>query len=616
WQNVDDFFEKTDQPYHQEHLPPRRFLYDWLAPSRGVEPASLVASVVAHQRLQAQLRSLQNIVNLGYQLENFHSSRPAPPAGDAASNPASDPAATAGEAHASEARASEAHASEAHASEARASETPAGDTSDEADSEGPQALTLRELEPELAKVADGIDSLLDAPAQGEQLAIELQKELEQLGARVGERFAKAAGHRPAAAGNTAAGNTAAGSTASAELVINARSAPQRLPLVTSSDLAPAAGANWLYATGRTSAARLSLVDVPGFGMVRVPLRSESSAAARRERTLVQNDSLLINDFLEAQVDPRTGGLRSLHIPGKRGNRLSIQLARREKSGAGEAEYSQAQTTSVRAIENTTVLGIVRAQGQLLYRDTVAGQFEIDYEVLRGSRVLAITVRLDALSSLSGSAWNAAYVLRVAWPNEAAVLTGRNCGSRQTWAGGKIVAPTLIEIDEADYRTHLLTGGLPFHQRVAERFMETILTAGAARSGEFRFGVGVDLPNPVVAAQQFLTAPLVVPLAAPAGQAEQAPAAAAWLMHVDAKHVVMELEAPLVDRDGRCVGMRVHLTEIGNKSVTTRIRALREMSEAHRVDYLGGRVAKLTVAGDTASIALRPNEMTFVDLLWE
>ncbi|MGN6546827.1 MAG: hypothetical protein ACTHK7_17355, partial [Aureliella sp.] len=73
WQNVDDFFEKTDQPYHQEHLPPRRFLYDWLAPSRGVEAASLIASAVAHQRLQAQLRSLQNIVNLGYQLENFHS---------------------------------------------------------------------------------------------------------------------------------------------------------------------------------------------------------------------------------------------------------------------------------------------------------------------------------------------------------------------------------------------------------------------------------------------------------------------------------------------------------------------------------------------------------------
>lgn len=449
-----------------------------------------------------------------------------------------------------------------------------------------------------------VDSLLDRSAGTEDRMNKLPSALERLSKKVGERFAKAAGHQP----------LESSSSSTARLVVNTRSAPQRLPLITSSGLAPVAGANWLYASGRTATERLSLIDVPGYGMVRVPLRSPGVSALRRERTLVQNDSLLMNDFLEAQVDPRTGSLRSLHVPGKRGNRLSIQLARREKTGGG-IEYSQAQATSVRAIEDSTVVGTVRAQGQLFFRDALCGQFEIDYELVRGSRVLTITVRLDTLTSLSGSAWTAAYVLRTAWPNESAVLTGRNCGSRQSWGGGRTVAPSLIEIDEADYRTYLLTGGLPFHQRVEERFMETILSAGSATSGQFRLGVGVDLPNPVVSAQQFLTAPLVVPLGASPGQADQTPAAAAWLMHVDAKHVVMELEAPLVDRSGRCVGMRVHLSETANKSVTARIRTLREMSEAHRVDYLGGRVAKLTVQGDAASIALRPNEMTFVDLLW-
>ena len=59
-----------------------------------------------------------------------------------------------------------------------------------------------------------------------------------------------------------------------------------------------------------------------------------------------------------------------------------------------------------------------------------------------------------------------------------------------------------------------------------------------------------------------------------------------------------------------------MTEFANKSVTAKIRGLREVSEAHRVDYLGGRIAKLTVEGDTTSIALRPGEMTFVDVLWK
>jgi hypothetical protein len=34
---------------------------------------------------------------------------------------------------------------------------------------------------------------------------------------------------------------------------------------------------------------------------------------------------------------------------------------------------------VRAIENSTVLAIVRAQGELFFRDQLCGQFEIDYE---------------------------------------------------------------------------------------------------------------------------------------------------------------------------------------------------------------------------------------------
>ncbi len=50
-----------------------------------------------------------------------------------------------------------------------------------------------------------------------------------------------------------------------------------------------------------------------------------------------------------------------------------------------------------------------------------------------------------------------------------------------------------------------------------------------------------------------------------------------------------------------------------KSVTARIGALREVREAHRVDYWGNRIAKLTVEGDTTSIAIRPHEMTFVDI---
>ena len=213
--------------------------------------------------------------------------------------------------------------------------------------------------------------------------------------------------------------------------------------------------------------------------------------------------------------------------------------------------------------------------------------------------------------LSGSPWSSAYVLRTAWPNEASILATRSCSSRQAFPSGKAIATEWIEIDDVEYRTYLLTAGLPFHQRVEERFLETVLGLGTSGAIQRKFGIGFDLPNPSVSAGQFRqpTHSVCIESSSPG------PADAAWLMHVDAKNVLMHLESPLLDEAGNCSGIRVHLSELSGKSVTARVRSLREVREAHRVDYLGGRIAKLTVEGDATSIAMRPHEMTFVDIEW-
>ncbi|MCC6508647.1 MAG: hypothetical protein IT423_06050, partial [Pirellulaceae bacterium] len=400
---------------------------------------------------------------------------------------------------------------------------------------------------------------------------------------------------------------------------NPTNAPQRFGLRSDGDSVPVAGASWWYASGQSGQDRLSMIDLPGFGTVRVPFEAAAKASPkRREATLVQSDGLLINDFLEAQIDARTGALRSLHMPGKRGNRFSLQLARREKKGASEPQYSQMQASEIQVLENSTMRGAIRAIGSCLLDGQRTADFEIDYEVLRGQRVLTVRVRLKNVVPLTGSPWSSAYVLRSAWPNESSIISTRNCAGRQTFSSGKTVAPDLIEIDDVDHRLYLLPSGLAFHQRVDARFLETILTSGTTGGGEFQLGVGVDLPNAMVSAWQYHDRAYAVPLpkTASADKSSSQVAAAAWLMNIDAKSVLMHLEAPLMHADGYCCGLRLHLTELAGKSVTARIRAIREVIEAHRVDYLGGRIAKLTVEGDTTSIALRPNEMTFVDLTWK
>ncbi len=345
-------------------------------------------------------------------------------------------------------------------------------------------------------------------------------------------------------------------------------------------------------------------------MLPVAMQNAPAPARRREATLVQGDGLLVNDFMEVQIDPRSGAIRSLHVPGKRGNRLSVQLARRDKSSE-QVEYSQSQLTELKTLVNSPVHGLIRASGTLTMQGQRTAHFEIDYELLRGQRLLGLTIRLKDVQPLSGSPWTSAYVLRTAWPSEAGILTTRSCSSRQSFPSGRSVATEWIEIDDVEHRTYLLTLGLPFHQRIEGRFLETLLGNGACGPMERRLAIGIDLPVPSVTSLALSTGSANLPIQL----ATEAKAEPAWLMHLDAKNVVMQLDSPLVDEAGQIAGMRVHLSETTGKSVTARIRALREVREAHRVDYLGNRIAKLTVEGDTVSIAVRPHEMTFVDLEW-
>ncbi len=564
WETVDDFFEKTEQPYHQEHLPSRKFVIDWLSPDRVADASDLIAANVLYQKCSAKLRSAQNIANLCYQLENFRSR---------------------------------------------------STTSSEEECPAAKALPFETLDPALAKIADEVDTLFDSPLQASRLGASLTQALNQACHQLSVRFARACGHQPLSSWTPEAASASASNSvalkAPAHLLVNATSAPHRARVQTSSSLAAKNSGSWLYTQGSIGNNNGWLVDLPGYGVHRLDLQP-GTVAVKRESPLAKPDGLLINDFLEAQIDPRSGALRSLHIPGKRGNRLSVQLARREKHG-GANEYSQLAINSMQVVESTPLRGVIRVSGRMEFRGARSGEFEIDYELWRGSRILSMKIRLDVLEPIKGSTWQSAYVLRTAWPNESAVLTIRQCGSRLTCPSGKVLAPNLIDIDETDYHTYLLTGGLAFHQRIDQRFLETILTAAPARGGEFRFGIGVDLPSPVLAARSWMDPAWTIPLEASNSNNSAAPS---WLMHIDAKHVAMDLTAPLIDDQDRCVGVRVHLTETKNASVTARIQTLREVREAHRVDYLGGRIAKLTVERDITTIAMRPNEMTFVDLYWK
>ncbi|RMF43511.1 MAG: hypothetical protein D6753_04920 [Planctomycetota bacterium] len=560
WHQAQRYFEETDLPYHQERLSPHAFRYNWLAAAEN--PADLARRVAQYHRLHVRCQSLQNLALLEWMLSN----RPAPP-----------------------------DSADEHSTEAN------GQTSDDA---VVQAMPMEGWSDVLASAWERLDGLMDEGEEWVSLASQIEEELLDYTQVVLQRLASRLAPKYSAA--------AAGERWQAELLLNPRNAPLRIRTRTSPEHSFTAG-TWRFSEGLVGHHRYTNVDVPGLGFVVAPLDTSGPAEVpRKEPVLADETGLLRNEFFEAQIDPRRGHLRSVHVPGRRGNRISAMVARRDLKGKDQFVHSEMIADSVALRTSSPMAGLIRATGELRLDGHPCGRFEIDYEVWRGSRVLEIVVRLSDLQPLSTrDPWKSAYVLRLAWATEAAILRTFQCDRRHSWPRGRAVSPLLLEIDEAEYRTHLLTGGLAFHRREDLRFSETILCFDGDAC-EFRLGIGIDLPRPMQAAQDFVDARYALPLQGPA----EAGDAVGWVIAADSKHVGIDLQSPLVDADNRARGIRLVLSEHQGKSANVRVRLPYPPASAARVDYHGKVLNRLSVIDDGFSIPIRANERCLVDVLWQ
>ncbi len=556
WVLADDFFDHTDQPYHQERLNSGQFRYRWLDPDGAFSPALQLRLTEAYHRLQARANAVQNIANALFQLDNFH----------------------------------------------QVPNQTAVDTATETQTQSYRAAELKDWAPQLAELWDQIDAVWDAALDPTNTSATSEAIDRLAGAQIqhlAKHFARGA--------TVVEGPQAA----TARLIFNPYNCATRLPVHTTSTQSIASESTWVFASGRVGNDRITLVDVPQFGFVVANVIPDSSPAKIKQRPIAESNSLLLNEFLETQLDTHRGHLRSLHVPGKRGNRFSFSISRREVKDKVH-QHSEMRADSVEMLSSSNVFGLIRARGHLLEQGNRVGKFEIDYELWRGSRIVEITVRLQELQDLQPDPWRSAYVLRFAWPTDAAVVRVFEAGMRETLSSGSALSPELIEIDETDYRTHILTGGLAFHRRVDSRFLETILAVRGQTEVTHRFGIAVDLPYPQQTAAQFLDRTYDVPLAVSKPLADTS----GWIYNVDAKNAKLDLDCPLLNMEGKLVGQRLRIVETESKLANTKIRLPREALEAYRVDNLGGRLGKLTTNGDCCTIALRANERALVDVVWK
>lgn len=325
---------------------------------------------------------------------------------------------------------------------------------------------------------------------------------------------------------------------------------------------------------------------------------------------------LANEYLIVAMNRETGGIQAIRIPNKRGNRLSQQVGLRLGNAASSdgwddtPAYSQMIADELKITVASTVLGEFTSRGRLLDdNEQVLATFTQVTRLWAGSSVVEIDLTLDPVTMPKADPWNSYYALRWAWSDELLDLYRDVHETRHRTDAKRLESPRFVEIASEAERTTLLVNGLPYHQRTGYRMLDTLLITRGETARRFRVGVGVDLPNPAIAARQFAAlAPQIVSPATPAS-------ASGWLLHVDARQVLVTTLEPLHAK-GRVVGLSCRLLETGGLAGPVRINTVRPLISAQRRLWNGEPLGELTISEGKAEISLAAYDWTEVTVRWE
>jgi len=383
----------------------------------------------------------------------------------------------------------------------------------------------------------------------------------------------------------------------------------------------------IYAAAESATTKHVVVDVPPMGFVWVtpassPTKQRPSPLLAEDLRDRENLVVIRNEFLEATINPTTGAMQSLKDYGKRGNRLSQQLALRAGNSRGKvgqawqdpddsAEYSVMAADSVEVSAATTAYGEIIVSGRLLDREgKLQATYRQTFRLWRGTRVLHLEIELDPTIVPAADPWNAYYACRFAWADETAELFRGVNQTRQKANRKKLEAPLYIAIDSGEMQTTILTGGLPYHKRIGDRMLDTILSVRGERQKKFHLGLGVDLPQPHNEALGLLAPATVTYQTASAPKSGDS----SWLFHIDARSVVATHWEPVAEGDA-IVGVRVRLLETSGRAARARLSAFRPVRSARRLDFKGESRGECQLNEDRVQLELSAGEWIELEMLW-
>ncbi|MBT5019723.1 MAG: hypothetical protein HON04_13380 [Planctomicrobium sp.] len=368
----------------------------------------------------------------------------------------------------------------------------------------------------------------------------------------------------------------------------------------------------------------ALVELPPCGFQWLSANDEQPQS-QIGKTPLAEELTLRNEHFQVSLSDVTGGIARISTYKRSPNRVSQQIAFRfpqERSvttGEGDDQqvfktfYSLMQMRESKVLSAGPLIGEIETIGDLIdgQSNSVVATYRQVTRVVRGRPNVEVEIELDTKKTPSGDPWTNYIGCRFAWKHTTASLTasmqqGAAPNNRQ-----RLESPQFLEIADDDFRTTIVTPGLPFHRKTGDRMIDTLLITEGETRRKFEFSIAVDTKYPMQAHLDAYSPPLVIPTehAPPAGGQQ------GWLFYVGAANVLLTRILPLCsDTDKK--GFVVRLLETEGRTKTFPLKCFRTPTTARQIDFNSESVHTLTVQDDQITVEIAPYEICDVEVMFD
>jgi len=344
-----------------------------------------------------------------------------------------------------------------------------------------------------------------------------------------------------------------------------------------------------------------VVEVPPLGFAWFPKAGPAGTPPMKEKMKLADQRGVRNEFFDAEIDPKTGGLQALRDHKLRINRLGQILVFNPGSKMRADEVKV--TVAGPALGEVVTTGTVRGE-----QEQVLARFTQRFRAWLGRPVLEVRLELTPEQPPAGYPWHAYFGARFAWGDDRTHLLRGVNGMGYITTHTRPETPDFLEWRLGGQKTALFTGGLPFHQRQGARMLDVILVPEGERTTTFDFALGIDRDHLVHTAQGMVTP---VPLLA-TSKGPPHIGASGWLFHLDAANLLLTSMKPLPDGAD---GITARFLEVANHLSAAEFRCVRDPKQALMVDGKGATILETTINGDSVALETAACDLVQVKVLF-